>query len=76
MSYLISRALFLFEDGSTKSVVLEDTTKDLAVYKELLIKNNNAEEVFLNYEQENSNDNAGTHFTDYIKPFRFKTSVE
>ena len=53
MSYLISRALFLFEDGSTKSVVLEDTTKDLTAYKELLIKNNNAEEVFLNYEQEN-----------------------
>ena len=55
---------------------LLDTTKDLTAYKELLIKNNNAEEVFLNYEQENSNDNAGTHFTDYIKPFRFKTSVE
>ena len=76
MEYLVSRVLILYEDGSTQAFELDDKVEDLSAYKEEKIKNHNAVDAFLNYEQEDSNDNADTHFTDYIKPLRLEISVE
>ena len=71
MSYLVLRGLLTFEDGSDKSVVLEEMTEDLITYREKLIKENNAQEVYLSYEQEDNNgdsDNIDPSLIDFIKP--------
>ena len=70
MSYLIQRAFFTFEDGPDKAIVLDKTVEDLDMYKELLIKENNAKNVYLNYEQEdnNSDSSSSPSLIDFIKP--------
>ena len=68
MKYLVSRVLVLYEDGSTQSFELNDEVEDLPAYKEVIIKNHNAVDAFLNYEQEDNSSDSSTSIADYIKP--------
>lgn len=72
MEYLVSRVLILYEDGSTQAFELDDKVEDLSAYKEEIIKNHNAVDAFLNYEQEDSDNSDSScdspSLTDFIKP--------